>query len=170
MGRYILQALVDSDYNVTVMSRADSTSKFEGIPESSVVRGEYTPEFFRKVLTGKDALVLAVGSMALDSQKEMIDAAAEVGVKRILPSEFGGVRVEYHPSNKAFEYDSLLTRNRTWTTRTPSMRFRSIVRRKRLRSIWHLWSSLTPRRLSRRLYPDRFLTGYVTKCTAVIHD
>lgn len=66
-------------------------STFEGVPEQNVVRGEYTPEFFRKALLGQDALVLAIGSGALDAQKVIIEAAAEVGVRRIIPSEFGGV-------------------------------------------------------------------------------
>ena len=94
MGGPILKALLSSGFNVTIMSRADSTSTFEGVPDSQVVRGEYNPEFFRKVLSGKDALVMAVGSAALHTQREMIEAAAEVGVKRILPSEFGSVCYE----------------------------------------------------------------------------
>jgi hypothetical protein len=55
------------------------------------VKGDYTPEFFRNALKGQDALVLAIGSSALGAQEDLITAAAEVGVKRIIPSEFGGV-------------------------------------------------------------------------------
>ena len=77
------------------MSRAESTSKIEGIPPENVVKGDYSREFFRKVFSGQDAVIMAVGSNALESQKPMIDAAAEVGVKRIIPSEFGSVRYRH---------------------------------------------------------------------------
>ncbi|MCJ1385156.1 hypothetical protein MMC17_008277 [Xylographa soralifera] len=90
LGQCILRELIASQYDVTVMSRIGSTSTFEGVAEQNVIRGEYTPEFFRKALLGQDALVLAIGSGALDAQKAIIEAAAEVGVRRILPSEFGG--------------------------------------------------------------------------------
>lgn len=76
---------------MTVISRAGSTSEFPGVPEQNVKRGEYTADFFRKSLLGQDALVLAIGSSALETQKQMIEAATEVGVKRIIPSEFGSV-------------------------------------------------------------------------------
>jgi hypothetical protein len=79
---------------VTVISRAESTSVFQGVPEQNIIRGEYTIEFFRKALLGQEALVLAIGSGALGTQKEIIEAAAEVGVKRIIPSEFGGVSTQ----------------------------------------------------------------------------
>ena len=94
LGQSILKELVDSQYDVTIISRANSKSTFEGIPTQNVVRGEYTPEFFRKALQGQDSLVLAIGSEALDSQKAIIDVAAEVGVRRIIPSEFGGVSIQ----------------------------------------------------------------------------
>lgn len=92
------------------MSRAESTSTFESVPENNIVKGEYTPDFFRKVLSGQDALVLAVGSGALEAQKEMIDAAAEVGVKRILPSEFGGVSYKRRCFKTQCRYVYQLTR------------------------------------------------------------
>ena len=79
---------------MTVISRAESTSVFQGVPEQNIIRGEYTVEFFRKALLGQDALVLAIGSGALGTQKEIIEAAAEVGVKRIIPSEFGSVSAQ----------------------------------------------------------------------------
>ena len=38
---------------------------------------------------GVDAVVSVLGAPALTTQKAFIDAAAEAGVKRFLPSEFG---------------------------------------------------------------------------------
>lgn len=83
--------MVKNNLDVTVITRASSTSTFPGVPDNKIIRGEYGPEFYRKALTGQDALILAVGMEALAAQKDLIDAAAEVGVKRIIPSEFGGV-------------------------------------------------------------------------------
>ncbi|OJJ47507.1 hypothetical protein ASPZODRAFT_141097 [Penicilliopsis zonata CBS 506.65] len=73
LGQSILKALLASRFNVTVLSRAESTTKFDPTVK----------------LSRQDALVLAVGSASLDFQKEIIDIAVEVGVKRIIPSEFG---------------------------------------------------------------------------------
>ena len=80
------------------MTRIGSTSSFEGVPAQNVVRGVYTPDFFRKVLRGQDALVLAIGSGALEAQKTLIEVAAEVGVRRIIPSEFGSVSTQHDGS------------------------------------------------------------------------
>ena len=40
-------------------------------------------------MLGIDAIVSVVGSLALPSQLNYIDAAVEAGVERFIPSEFG---------------------------------------------------------------------------------
>jgi hypothetical protein len=40
-------------------------------------------------LQGQDAVVSTIGSLAIESQKILIDAAVAIGVKRFIPSEFG---------------------------------------------------------------------------------
>jgi hypothetical protein len=44
-------------------------------------------ESLTKVLEGQDALVSAVASLAVLSQRLLIDAAVKAGVKSIIPSE-----------------------------------------------------------------------------------
>jgi uncharacterized protein YbjT (DUF2867 family) len=84
---------------VQVLTRADSTSTFPGVSLDKVVRGDFNDiNFYRSALKGQDALVLATGSSALDAQKDIMTAAAEAGVKRIIPSEFGSVSVDSNVS------------------------------------------------------------------------
>jgi hypothetical protein len=99
VGSGILKALLAHGYNVQVLTRADSTSTFPGVSADKVIRGDFNDiEFYRSALKGQDALVLATGSAALDAQKDIMTAAAEVGVKRIIPSEFGSVSIDFKGS------------------------------------------------------------------------
>ena len=77
---------------MAVISRLTSTATFDDLPAQNVIKGEYTPAFFQKALTGQDASVMAVGFEGFELQKQIVEAAIEVGVKRIVPSEFGSVR------------------------------------------------------------------------------
>lgn len=90
MGKPVVKALLESGFKVTAVSRTDSTSTFPD--DVQVVRGNYEDsEFWKKAFTGQDAVILAIGSGTLQSQKAIIDAAVAAGVKRIIPSEFGSV-------------------------------------------------------------------------------
>lgn len=78
---------------MTIISRAESKATFPGVSEDKIVRGDYSLDFFRNALRDQDALVIAVTSSAIESQKIIIQAAVEAGVKRIIPSEFGSVSI-----------------------------------------------------------------------------
>lgn len=53
------------------------------------------PKNLTSALKGHDALVIIITTSAVDPQKHMFDAAIAVGVKCIIPSEFGcDLRVE----------------------------------------------------------------------------
>jgi hypothetical protein len=55
-----------------------------------VIKTDYTKENLVPVLKGQDAVLSLLGSPGLgDAQLALIDAAAEAGVKRFIPSEFG---------------------------------------------------------------------------------
>ena len=57
----------------------------------TVVQVDYnSDESLRCALHGHDVLVSALGKNALDLQPRLIDAAVSAGVRRIIPSEFGG--------------------------------------------------------------------------------
>jgi uncharacterized protein YbjT (DUF2867 family) len=83
-------------FNITLLVRADSSSKFvqEGHAAMKVVRSDFSDDVFLKsALTGQDALVIALNSTPdnFKLQDRLVDAAAAVGVKRIIPSDFGSV-------------------------------------------------------------------------------
>jgi uncharacterized protein YbjT (DUF2867 family) len=90
IGTPVLNALVQSDFDVTVLTRQDSTSTFP--PSVQVVRVDYTSKSaLVSALRGHDAVVSALTHLALETAESLlIDAAVEAGVKRFIPSEFGG--------------------------------------------------------------------------------
>ncbi len=89
VGRSIVKALVDAKFNVSVFSRQDSPAN---VHESvAVITTDYSPASLEKNLKGQDAVVCAIGpGPGVASQMEIIDAAVKAGVKRFIPSEFGG--------------------------------------------------------------------------------
>lgn len=88
IGPSIIKALLDSNFEVTVITRLESQAAFvHGI---DVKRVDITSkEAVQEVLQGHDALVSAISPAALDDQKTIVDAAVAAKVRRFLPSEFG---------------------------------------------------------------------------------
>jgi hypothetical protein len=73
--------------NVTVLSRPDSKSTF---PASvKVVHTDYSKDDLVSKLKGQDAFLSFLGNAAFGAQTTIVDAAAEAGIKRFIPSEFG---------------------------------------------------------------------------------
>ena len=88
LGPSVLDQLLKANFTVTVLTRADSKSTFP--PSVKVARVDYdSSESLTQALQGQDALVSTLASLAVSTQKKVIDAAVAAGVKRILPSEFG---------------------------------------------------------------------------------
>ncbi|KAK1248955.1 hypothetical protein MKX08_007175 [Trichoderma sp. CBMAI-0020] len=88
IGPSIIKALLDSNFEVTAITRLESQATFvEGV---DVKRVDITSkEAVQQVLRGHDALVSAISPAALDDQKTIVDAAVAAQVRRFLPSEFG---------------------------------------------------------------------------------
>ncbi|KAJ5784448.1 NAD(P)-binding protein [Penicillium pulvis] len=87
LGPAIFQHL-RSRFEITVLSRQDSNHTFP--PESKVCRVDYnSPSSLISALRGQDAVVSTLPALALNQQHQLIDAAAAVGVRRFIPSEFG---------------------------------------------------------------------------------
>lgn len=89
LGVTILNTLIsESKFNVTVLSREDSSSTFPaGV---KVVRANYdSVDSLTTAFQGADAVISLVGSTAVGDQNKYIDAAIAAGVTRFLPSEFG---------------------------------------------------------------------------------
>jgi nucleoside-diphosphate-sugar epimerase len=89
VGSAILKELLKSGlFEITVLTRSTTTHEFP--PNVKVEKVDYNSlSSLTTALTGQDALVSAVGTLAVPSQKLLIDAAVAADVKRIIPSEFG---------------------------------------------------------------------------------
>ena len=79
---------MNSGFNVTALTRQDSTSTFpDGV---HVHKTDYDSESsLAEAFKGQDAVVSVIATAALGSQSKIIEAAAQAGVKRFIPSEFG---------------------------------------------------------------------------------
>ncbi|KAF7539018.1 hypothetical protein G7054_g2470 [Neopestalotiopsis clavispora] len=86
-GAPITSALLLAGYQVTAISRPESSSTFP--PNVSFIKTEYTLERLTEALAGQDAAVCVVGPGGLSSHVAMIDAALAAGVKRFIINDFG---------------------------------------------------------------------------------
>ncbi|KAI9798166.1 MAG: hypothetical protein M1833_004915 [Piccolia ochrophora] len=111
LGPTILKALFEAKYNVTVISRASSDATFPG---STVIKTDYSESSLVDAFQGIDAVVSTLSGTGFLAQKTTIDAAVKAGVKRFIPSEFGGDTTNprardmagliYQPKNEVAEY------------------------------------------------------------------
>lgn len=103
VGKAVVKALLDSGFDVTAITRPNSTSTF---PSSIDVRRANPNSFeeLKTALAGQDAVVSASATevVAGAGQNPLIDAAVTAGVKRFIPSEFGHDlhRLERFPEGK----------------------------------------------------------------------
>jgi hypothetical protein len=88
MGVPVIAALLKSGFDVTAITRPESTAKF---PVKVTVKKVDTTsaDALTEALKGQDAVISTVGTAAAGAQKIMIDAAVAAHVKRFIPSEFG---------------------------------------------------------------------------------
>jgi uncharacterized protein YbjT (DUF2867 family) len=91
LGSLLAKQVIDSGlFNVTVFKRSGSTSTATFPDSVKVVEVDYTSvESLQAALAGQDAVVSTLATLAVDTQKPLIDAAVAAGVKRFLPSEYG---------------------------------------------------------------------------------
>ena len=89
MGPAIVEQLVNAGFEVTVLSRSESSKS--KLPSSVTVKqiNYDDPSTFVTALHGQHAVVSNVGSAVLKDQPKIIDAAIEAGVSWFIPSEFG---------------------------------------------------------------------------------
>ena len=83
-----MRELVKAGFNVTAFTRTDSTATF---PENVTVKKvDYrSVESLIPLLEGQDAVVSTIATVAIGSQKALVDAAIAAKVKRFISSEFG---------------------------------------------------------------------------------
>ncbi|KAH7137344.1 hypothetical protein B0J13DRAFT_677376 [Dactylonectria estremocensis] len=89
LGTAVLEQLAVNGYTVTILSR--DPSNVTDVPSGvQVAQVDYSSkESLVKALKGQDAVVSTIGAAGLASQKLIIDASIEAGVKRFIPSDFG---------------------------------------------------------------------------------
>ncbi|KAI1138617.1 putative oxidoreductase CipA-like protein [Hypoxylon sp. FL0543] len=89
VGPVIVNQLLQDGFKVTVLARKGSSHSFP--PSVTVTEVDYdSPDTLDKALEGQDAVVSALGYAVLPKQIPLIQAAIKAGVKRFIPSEFGG--------------------------------------------------------------------------------
>ncbi|KAJ9636004.1 hypothetical protein H2204_005501 [Knufia peltigerae] len=87
-GGEITRALLQSGFEVTVLSRASSSNS--KIPDGArSVKTDYSRESLAAAFQGQDAVVSAITTFFVGQQFTIIDAAIEAGVRRFIPSEYG---------------------------------------------------------------------------------
>ncbi|KAL8849418.1 MAG: hypothetical protein Q9221_005590 [Calogaya cf. arnoldii] len=102
-GKHIVQSLLATGiHNVTALTREESNASMS--PNITVHKVNYAdPSTLVSALRNQDALIITMGVRApADQQTKLIHAAAEAGVKWILPNEFG-----YDTANEALCNDIL---------------------------------------------------------------
>ncbi|TDZ23577.1 Pinoresinol reductase 1 [Colletotrichum orbiculare MAFF 240422] len=88
LGPKVLSGLVEGGFQVTVLSRQESSATFPS--EVTVKKVDFSSlDSLKDALQGQDAVVSAAASAAIGAQKLVIDAAVATQVKRFIPSEFG---------------------------------------------------------------------------------
>ena len=93
LGPHIIKALVDANFQVTVLTRSKQTDEYDA--SIKVLEVDFTSvESLTAALKGVDGLVSAVASSVIESQTVLIDAAVAAGVKRFIPSEYGSVTTD----------------------------------------------------------------------------
>ncbi|KAF2083312.1 NmrA-like family protein [Saccharata proteae CBS 121410] len=87
LGPAILNEFLASPFNVSVLTRPDSTSTFP--PSVNVITSSYELDSLVSAFKGQDAVISLVGTPGFSSQKLFVDAAIAAGVRRFIPSEYG---------------------------------------------------------------------------------
>ncbi|KAL6799327.1 NAD(P)-binding protein [Trichoderma sp. SZMC 28013] len=88
IGSYVLKALLQANFNVTVLTRSQKPGAYDS--KITVVEVDFTSvSSLTSALQNQDAIVSTVGKDGLEAQKLLIDAAIAAGVQRFIPSDYG---------------------------------------------------------------------------------
>lgn len=91
LGPAILDQLLVAGFQVTALTRANNGGAARSFPAAvKVAPVDYDSlDSLVSALRGQDAVVSTLASAALAKQLLLVDAAAQAGVKRFIPSDFG---------------------------------------------------------------------------------
>ncbi|EHK19419.1 uncharacterized protein TRIVIDRAFT_46658 [Trichoderma virens Gv29-8] len=88
LGSHVLKALLQANFNVTVLTRSQKPGSYDA--KITVAEVDFTStNSLTSALQNQDAVVSTVGIAGLEGQKILIDAAIAAGVQRFIPSDFG---------------------------------------------------------------------------------
>ncbi|KAK6225246.1 hypothetical protein QIS74_01293 [Colletotrichum tabaci] len=89
LGSQVFEKLTSAgNFVITVLRRNGSKAVFPA--GTKVIDVDYSSvQDLTSALNGQDAVVSTIGSVELDSNIPLVDAAFAAGVKRIIPAEFG---------------------------------------------------------------------------------
>ena len=90
IGDHVAKALANSySFELSILSRADSKSTYPSNAKVITIPDNPTHSDYVQALQGQDAGVSGLDFERKPTEKAIIDAAIEAGVKRFLPSEYG---------------------------------------------------------------------------------
>ena len=91
LGTAILNAFTsDARFTVSILTRKSSKSTFSSNLTIHRVSDDYPEPELLSAFKGQDAIVVAISNASAHKQKDFIDVAVKAGVRRFVPSEFGG--------------------------------------------------------------------------------
>ncbi|KAL8770505.1 MAG: hypothetical protein Q9209_003760 [Squamulea sp. 1 TL-2023] len=90
VGNPIVNALLKAGFNVTALTRKSSSAKFPSEVKVETVDDDYPSGQLVAAFKGQDAVINLLPPISVEQHNSIADAAAEAGVKRFIPSEFGG--------------------------------------------------------------------------------
>lgn len=91
LGIPVLEALLDADLSVTVLSRVGgNSSKLKQHPNLTIKHVDFnSTQSLTSALQGVEVVVSCLATLAIGSQNPLIDASVAASVKRFIPAEFG---------------------------------------------------------------------------------
>ena len=85
LGPVVIQSLVSSGFNVSILTRDASKSSTSG---TKAIQTDYSEASLLEALKDQDAVVSTIGALGTLAQIKLIDAAIVAGVRRYIPSDF----------------------------------------------------------------------------------
>ncbi|KAI4214279.1 MAG: hypothetical protein L6R36_009431 [Xanthoria steineri] len=89
VGKPTVDALLKAGFNVTALTRKSSSATFPSEVKVQSVDDGYPSDQLVAVFKGQDAVINLLPPISVEQHNSIADAAAEAGVKRFIPSEFG---------------------------------------------------------------------------------
>lgn len=88
LGALVVSALISTGFKVSVAVRQSSAATYA----TSVIvhKTDYSEDSLVSIFQGQDAVVSCIPRTRVADQKTVVDACIRAGVKRFLPSEYGG--------------------------------------------------------------------------------